>query len=103
MFNTAYIDIITLDYSVFINHKPRCTTLRRSSWGAALVEISIAMVVLSRVLNYRASRQGNIMARVFLTGVQLVSLFMGTPTWVKVFFSVILIATSLVIVWAACN
>jgi hypothetical protein len=59
------------------------------------------MVVLSRVLKYRANRRANIIAGVFLTGVQLVSLFVGTPTLAYLFFSVILIATSVVIVWAA--
>lgn len=102
MFNTAYIDITTLYYSVFINHKPKVHyTQAFLLGGGLLVEISIAMVVLSRVLKYRANRRANIVAGVFLTGVQLVSLLVGTPTLAYLFFSVILIATSVVIVWTA--
>jgi hypothetical protein len=102
MFNTAYIDITTLYYSVFINHKPKVHYTQVFLLGAGvLVEISIVMVVLARVLKYRANRRANIVAGGFLTAVQLVTLFVGTPTLAYLFFSVILIATSLVIVWTA--
>jgi len=102
MFNAAYIDITTLYYSVFINHHAKVHYTQAFLLGAGvLIEISIAMVVLSRLLRYRANRRANIAAGVFLTAVQIVSLFVATPTLAYVFFSVILIATSAAAVWYA--
>jgi hypothetical protein len=102
MFNAAYIDITTLYYSVFINHKPKVHYTQLFLLGAAvLIEISIAMIVLSRILRYRANRRANVVAGVFLTVVQLVTLFVGTPTLAYAFLSIVLIATSGVIAWFA--
>jgi MFS family permease len=107
MFNAAYIDITTLYYSVFINHKPEVHYTQAFLLGAAvLIEISIAMIVLSRVLKYRVNRRANVVAGVFLAAVQLVTLFVGTPTLAYAFLSIVLIATTAVIVWYAwrwCN
>jgi Na+/melibiose symporter-like transporter len=98
MFNAAYIDITTLYYSVFVNHKPTVHYSQVFLLGAAvLIEISIAMVLLSRVLEYRTNRRANIVTGIFLTAVQLVTLFVGTPTLAYLFFSVILIVTSVVV------
>ena len=66
-----------------------------------LVEIPIAMVLLSRVLPYRANRWANIAAGTIMTAVQSASLFVGTPTPYYLFFSVIEIATTVLIVWFA--
>ena len=102
MFNAAYIDITTLYYSVFINHKPKVHYTQLFLLGAAvLIEISIAMIVLSRILKYRANRRANVVAGAFLTVVQLVTLFVGTPTLAYAFLSIVLIATSGAITWFA--
>jgi hypothetical protein len=102
MFNAAYIDITTLYYSVFINHKPKVHYTQLFLLGAAiLVEISIVMIVLSRLLNYRANRRANVGAGIFLTVVQFVTLFVGTPTLAYAFLSIILIGTSAIIAWWA--
>jgi ABC-type branched-subunit amino acid transport system permease subunit len=69
--------------------------------AAILVEIPIALVLLSRILKNRANRWANIIAGTFLTAVQFVSLFVGTPTLAYAFLSIILIATTAVIVWYA--
>ena len=45
------------------------------------------MILLSRILKYRANRWANIIAGIFLTAVQLVTLFVKTPTLAYVFFS----------------
>jgi hypothetical protein len=67
-----------------------------------LVEIPIAMVLLSRVLKYRANRWANIAAGTVMTVVQLATLFLaGSPTMYYLFFSVIEIATTAFIVWSA--
>lgn len=102
MFNAAYIDITTLYYSVFINHKPAVHYTQAFLLGAGvLIEISIAMILLSRILEYRANRWANIIAGIFLAVVQLVTLFTKTPTLAYVFFSIIMVAATAVIAWYA--
>lgn len=66
-----------------------------------LVEIPIAMVLLSRVLPYRANRWANIAAGTIMTAVQSASLFVGVPAPYYLFFSVVEIATTVLIVWFA--
>jgi Family of unknown function (DUF6326) len=69
--------------------------------AAILVEIFIAMILLSRVLPYRANRWANISAGTIMTAVQSATLFVGVPAPYYLFFSVIEIATTVVIVWFA--
>ena len=71
--------------------------------AAILVEIPIAMVLLSRVLKYRVNRWVNIIAGVIMTLVQTASLFAGTPAMYYIFFSVLEIASTVLIVWLAWN
>ena len=71
--------------------------------AAILVEIFIAMVLLSRVLPYRANRWANIAAGTIMTAVQSATLFVGIPAPYYLFFSVIEIATTVLIVWFAWN
>ena len=71
--------------------------------AAILVEIPIAMVFLSRFLTYRANRWANILAGSVMTVVQFSTLFFGTSTIYYVFFSIIEIATTVLIVWFAWN
>ena len=71
--------------------------------AAILVEIPIGMVLLSRVLQYRANRWVNIIAGVIMTLVQAASLFAGTPAMYYVFFSVLEISATAIIVWFAWN
>ena len=66
MFNAAYIDITTLYYSVFINHKPAVHYTQAFLLGAGvLIEISIVMVLLSRILKVRANRWANAITGIF--------------------------------------
>ncbi len=69
--------------------------------SGVLVEIPMTMVLLSRLLGYRPNRTANIVAGVLMTAVQLGSNFAGTPTPYYVFFSIIEIAATVVIVWLA--
>ncbi len=104
MFNTAYIDINTLYYSVFINHHANVHYTQTFLLGAAvLVEIPTAMVILSRMLRYRWNRLTNVIVGVLLTVIQIATLFVGTPTLAYGFISAILIATSAGIAWYAWN
>ena len=66
-----------------------------------LMEVPIAMVLLSRVLSYRPNRWANVAAAAFLAVVQVSTLFIGTLTPYYAFFSAIEIACLLVIAWAA--
>jgi len=69
--------------------------------ASILMEIPIAMVLLSRILKYRASRWANIIAGTIMTAVQIVSLFVGTPTMYYIFFSAIEITCTALVVWYA--
>ena len=70
--------------------------------SAILVEIPISMVLLSRLLKYRANRWANIAAGAIMTVVQFVTLFVGSgPAMYYTFFSIIEIACTLFIVWYA--
>jgi hypothetical protein len=68
--------------------------------AAVLMEIPMAMILLSRVLKYRANRWANLIAGMIMTAVQCLSVFFGTsPTVYYVFFSIIEIASTLLIFW----
>jgi len=66
-----------------------------------LVEIPMAMVLVSRILGRRPNRWANIAAGTTMTAVQLLSLVVKTPTLYYAFFSVIEIALTSAIVWYA--
>jgi hypothetical protein len=66
--------------------------------GSVLMEISIAMVLLSWVLKYGANRIANVLAGAITTAIQCASLFVGSgPTAYYAFFSAIEIACTLFI------
>lgn len=69
--------------------------------AAILMEIPIAMVLLSRVLNYKANRWSNSIAGVIKTIVMILTLFIGNTTTYYLFFALIEIATTTYIVWYA--
>ena len=68
---------------------------------AVLMETAIAMVLLSRVLNYSANRWANIIVGVIHTALVSWSLSGATPTLFYVFFAAIEIVCTLFIVWYA--
>lgn len=70
--------------------------------ASVLMEIPIAMILLSRVLGYKANRTANLIAGSIMTIVQVLTLFVGTsPANYYLFFSVIEIACTALIVWLA--
>jgi hypothetical protein len=69
--------------------------------AAILMETAIAMVLLSRVLKYRANRWANIIAGTIHTAAVSLSMFVGTPALHYIFFGTIEIACTLFIVWYA--
>jgi len=108
-FNYLYCDVLSLmDSELLKQYLTGKVNGMEFSQGfllgaAILVEIPIAMVLLSRVLKYRVNRWANIIAGVVMTLVQAASLFAGTPAMYYVFFSVIEITSTILIVWFAWN
>ncbi len=107
LFNYLYCDVVTLMDAIYL--KP---AVQGNAGGiqinqgfllgaSILMEIPIAMVLLSRILGQRAGRVANIIAGVIMTAVQVATLFAGPPTTYYVFFSAIEIACTAFIVWYA--
>ncbi len=65
------------------------------------METAIAMVLLSRVLKYRANRWANIIVGVINTVAVLASLLVETPALYYLFFGTIEIGATLTIIWYA--
>lgn len=69
---------------------------------AILMEIPFIMIVLSRVLRYRANRWANVIVGFVMVVVQILSIFMqGGPTLHYIFYSIVEIAGLLLIIWYA--
>lgn len=66
--------------------------------GSIFMMIPITMVLLSRILKYRASRRASIIAGTIMTVVLPVTLFVAKPTMYYAFFTVIEIASTALIV-----
>ncbi len=110
MFNYLYCDVFGLMDSVLLNqlikgYAGEIQITQGFLLGfAILIEIPIAMVLLSRVLKYKANRRANIVAGTIMTVVQISSLFFGSsPTIYYIFFSIIEISCTALIVWIAWN
>ncbi|HMQ48969.1 MAG TPA: DUF6326 family protein [Saprospiraceae bacterium] len=69
--------------------------------AAVLMEIPIAMVLLSRILKDKINRWANIIAAFIKTAVMILTLFIGTTTIYYLFYAVIEIATTSFIMWYA--
>lgn len=69
--------------------------------GSIFMMIPIMMVLLSRILKYRASRWASIVAGTIMTAALPVTLFVAVPTSYYLFFTVIEITSTALIVWYA--
>ena len=69
--------------------------------GAILMEIPIAMILLSRILPYRINRLANVFAASLKTIVMILTMFVGTPTLYYLFFGAVEIATTIFIAYYA--
>jgi hypothetical protein len=69
--------------------------------GSIFMMIPITMVLLSRILKYRASRWTSIIAGTIMTVALPVTLFVTKPTSYYVFFTIVEIASTALIVWYA--
>ncbi|MBN9392358.1 MAG: hypothetical protein J0I20_30255 [Chloroflexi bacterium] len=113
MFNYLYADVFTLFFNPTLQ-KEATRQLEAGYVGdvqitqgfilvfAVLMETAIAMVLLSRILNYTANRWANIIAGVFHTAFVGWSLIGDTwPNLFYAFFTIIEVACTLFIVWYA--
>jgi hypothetical protein len=102
MFNYLYADVFTL----FFNPEAQSGTMTMTAGAvvgfAFLMEIGIAMVLLSRILKYGANRWANIVAGVIFTAVISWTLSGGMSSApYYIFFASIEIACTLFIIWYA--
>ncbi len=108
MFNYLYCDVLALMNSEYLQqlltrHVGSIHMSQGYLLGAGtLMEIPASMVLLSRLLMYRANRWANMIAGALMTVVQLSSLFVGSsPTMYYLFFRTIEIVCTGFIVWCA--
>ncbi len=106
--NYIFCDVITLMYPEGLKQIVSGTVgsiqvTQNFLLGAAIfMEIPLLLIILSRVLKYKANRLSNIIAGTLMTVIQIMSLFVGTaPTLHYIFFSIIEIACTSFIVWYA--
>jgi hypothetical protein len=97
LLNYLFCDVLGL----FDPAMPKNLTRDALLAASVLMEVPIAMVLLSRVLRYRPNRWANVLSGAFMAIVQLSTLFIGTATVYYGFFSVIEIACLLFIVSCA--
>jgi hypothetical protein len=69
--------------------------------GSIYMMIPITMVLLSRILKYKASRLASIIAGMIMTVTLPITLFVGVPTTYYLFFTVIEVLCTALIVWYA--
>lgn len=96
MLTYTYGDVVTLMDP--IKHGSIELTEGFLLFGSILMMIPISMVLLSRILKYRANRWANIISGAFMTAFLTVTLFVAVPTLYYAFFSAIEIASTLFIV-----
>jgi hypothetical protein len=97
--NYIYADL----YNLFFNPEAQSGTMTQGVVFATaiLMEIAIAMVLLSRVLKYGVNRWANIVAGIIHTALVSWSLFVGTSLPFYMMFASVEIACTLFIVWYA--
>jgi hypothetical protein len=105
--NYVYCDDVTLENPAYmkglVGKYGRHSSNPAFLWAAGvLVEVPIAMVLLSRILKYRGNRWANIIAGGLMAVVRAVSLFFSTPGLYYAFFSITGITAAVLIVWYAC-
>ena len=99
MLTYTYGDVVTLMDPV--KHGSMQLTEGFLLGGSIFMMIPITMVLLSRILKYRASRWASIIAGTIMTVALPVTLFAAVPTSYYVFFTVIEITCTALIVWYA--
>ena len=96
--NYIYADVFTVFFDPAAHTSAATMAAGAVLFFAVLMETSIAMVVLSRVLSRGANRWANVAAGIFHTGLVAWSLFGQAPQPFYAFFAAIEIAWTLFIV-----
>ncbi len=99
MLTYTYGDVVTLMDPIKHGTMPLTETFLLG--GSIFMMIPISMVLLSRILNYRANRVANLIAGSIMTVALILTLFAAVPTIYYVFFTVIEVVTTALIVWFA--
>lgn len=99
MLTYTYGDVVTLMDPV--KHGSIQLTESFLLGGSIFMMIPITMVLMSRILNYRSNRLTSIIAGIIMTVSLTITLFVAKPTTYYVFFTVIEIASTGLIVWLA--
>jgi glucan phosphoethanolaminetransferase (alkaline phosphatase superfamily) len=101
LLNYIYADLFTSFFDPEAQSGTMTMTQGAVLGFAILMEIAIAMVLLSRVLKYGVNRWANIIAGIIHTALVSWSLSVGTQLPFYIFFASIEIACTLFIVWYA--
>ena len=99
MLTYTYGDVVTLMDP--IKHGSIQLTESFLLGGSIYMMIPITMVLLSRILKYRANRLASIIAGTIMTITLTLTLFVAVPTMYYAFFTAIEIACTALIVWYA--
>jgi hypothetical protein len=99
MLTYTYGDVVTLMDP--IKHGTMEMTEAFLLGGSIFMLIPLSMVLLSRILNYRANRVANIIAGSIMTVALILTLFVAVPTTYYVLFTVIEVVTTALVVWFA--
>jgi hypothetical protein len=99
MLTYTYGDVVTLMDPV--KHGSMQLTEGFLLGGSIFMMIPITMVLLSRILRYKAIRWSSIVAGTIMTVALTMTLFVTVPTIYYVFFTVIEITSTTIIVWIA--
>lgn len=99
MLTYTYGDVVTLMDP--IKHGTIDLTESFLLGGSIYMMIPITMVLLSRILKYRANRLASIIAGTIMTITLTLTLFVAVPTTYYAFFTAIEIACTALIVWYA--
>jgi hypothetical protein len=99
MFNMAFADILSFMMELTTGHTPEVQVTQVLMLVMAIIlEIPIAMIILSRVLKYRANRWTNIIA----AAITIVFVIGGGSMYLHyIFFAAVEVACMLLIVWYA--
>ncbi len=96
MLTYTYGDVVTLMDPV--KHGSMQMTEGFLLGGSIFMMVPITMVLLSRLLKYRASRWASIIAGTFMTIALTLTLFVAVPTMYYAFFTAIEVASTALIV-----
>ena len=99
MFNMAFADILSFMLEWTTGHTPEVQVSQGAMLAfAVLIEIPIAMILLSRVLKYRVNRLANIIA----AAITIVFVIGGGSTHLHyIFFAAVEVLCMLLIAWYA--